>query len=253
MSLSHGASIVRDGLVLHLDAANPKSYPGSGTVWNDLSSNENNGILNNSPTVNNGIVSLDGVNDNITVASIDLSSTDKITLSFWCKLKSYLEIDGGIGGGILCEFSTNFNGSSVGFYIGLADDSTSSFGNTYPISINIRGNAGYNIHGYSKTAVNDLEWHYWCCILDKSITGTNPIESRLFIDATERQVTTFVDASLRQNNTNNFGNLPFYIGGRSGSSFNSSPYIGNFQIYNRVLSATEIKQNFEATRGRYGI
>lgn len=119
MSLGHGAGIVRSGLVLHLDAANRKSYPGSGTVWTDLSGLENNGTLNNSPTINNGILSLDGVNDNITIASIDLSSTDKITLSFWCRLKSYIEIDGGIGGGILCEFSTNFNRSSNGFYIGI--------------------------------------------------------------------------------------------------------------------------------------
>ena len=37
MSLSHSANIVRDGLTLYLDAGNIKSYPGSGTAWNDLS------------------------------------------------------------------------------------------------------------------------------------------------------------------------------------------------------------------------
>lgn len=252
MSCFAGPEIINDGLVLCLDAANPKSYPGSGTTLYDLSGKENNGTLNNSPTINNDVVSLDGVNDNITVTSIDLSATNKITLSFWCKLKSYIEINGGIDG-VLCEFSTNFNGSSLGFYIGLADDSTSSFNDTYPISINIRGNTGYNIHGYNKTAVNDLKWHHWCCVLDKSITGTNPIESSLFIDSIEKPVTTFVNTSLRQDNTNNFGNLPFYIGGRSGTSFNSSPYIGNFKIYNRALSQEEIEQNFQALRGRYGI
>lgn len=42
MSLGHGASIVRSGLVVHLDAANKKSYPGTGTAWNDLSGNGNN-------------------------------------------------------------------------------------------------------------------------------------------------------------------------------------------------------------------
>jgi hypothetical protein len=47
MSLGHGASIVRDGLVLYLDATNPKSYPGSGTTWKDLSGNGNNGTLVN--------------------------------------------------------------------------------------------------------------------------------------------------------------------------------------------------------------
>jgi len=37
MACFSGPEIVNDGLVLHLDAANPKSYPGSGTVWKDLS------------------------------------------------------------------------------------------------------------------------------------------------------------------------------------------------------------------------
>jgi hypothetical protein len=34
---SFSTSIVTNGLILHLDAANPNSYSGSGTVWNDLS------------------------------------------------------------------------------------------------------------------------------------------------------------------------------------------------------------------------
>lgn len=47
MALAHSPKIVTDGLVLCLDAGNVKSYPGSGTVWNDLSGNDNNGTLVN--------------------------------------------------------------------------------------------------------------------------------------------------------------------------------------------------------------
>jgi len=50
MGFSRGPKIVTDGLVLALDAANTKSYPGSGTTWNDLSGNGNTGTLNNGPT-----------------------------------------------------------------------------------------------------------------------------------------------------------------------------------------------------------
>ena len=46
MGIAYNSSIVRDGLVLHLDAANPKSYPGSGTVWKDLSGLGNDGTIN---------------------------------------------------------------------------------------------------------------------------------------------------------------------------------------------------------------
>ena len=52
MGIGHGADIVRNGLVLHLDAANKKSYPGTGTAWNDLSGNSNNGSLLNGTSFN---------------------------------------------------------------------------------------------------------------------------------------------------------------------------------------------------------
>jgi hypothetical protein len=61
-----GPNIVTDGLVLYLDAANQKSYPGTGTTWNDLSGNGNNGTLVNGPTFNsdnNGSIVFDGVDD----------------------------------------------------------------------------------------------------------------------------------------------------------------------------------------------
>lgn len=53
-----GPHLVTDGLVLALDAANPLSYPGSGTTWRDLSGNGNNGTLVNGPTfdIGNGVV-----------------------------------------------------------------------------------------------------------------------------------------------------------------------------------------------------
>ena len=54
MAFSRGPSIVTDGLVLALDAANHKSYPGSGTTWYDLSGNGNNGTLNCGPSFDFG-------------------------------------------------------------------------------------------------------------------------------------------------------------------------------------------------------
>lgn len=256
MAIYSGPQIVDNGLVLHLDASNLRSYPGSGTAWNDLSTNNNTGTLVNGAafsTNNNGIITFDGVNDRYSVSTqINLSSTDKISIDFFCKILTYPQIGG--GGGILFEASANFNSSTTGLYVGIGEDSSSSFrtnGVQYPISLNIRGNAGYNLYGYDKTLVNDLNWHHWCCIFDKSVSGTNPVESRLFIDGVERSVS--VTTTLRNNNTNNFGNDFWYMGSRSNGVAPSNFSIGNFKIYNRVLSSTEIKQNFEATRGRYGI
>ena len=67
MALAHSPKIVTDGLVLCLDAANPKSYPGSGTTWTDLSGNGNNGTLVNGASynsVNNGVFVLDADDGN---------------------------------------------------------------------------------------------------------------------------------------------------------------------------------------------
>ena len=50
MGIVYNTSIIRDGLVLHLDAANVKSYPGSGTTWTDLTGNSYNGQLVNTAT-----------------------------------------------------------------------------------------------------------------------------------------------------------------------------------------------------------
>ena len=63
MGLSHSPRIVTNGLVLCVDAANPRSYPGAGTAWTDLSKQGNNGTLTNSPTFsrnNGGRFSFDG-------------------------------------------------------------------------------------------------------------------------------------------------------------------------------------------------
>ena len=66
MALVHSPNIVTDGIVLYLDAANPKSYPGSGTNWHDLTKNNSTFELVNGPTHttnNSGSFSFDGTND----------------------------------------------------------------------------------------------------------------------------------------------------------------------------------------------
>ena len=63
MGFARGPNIVTDGLVLALDAASPKSYPGSGTTLFDLSGNGNEGTLTSGPTFssqNNGAIQVDG-------------------------------------------------------------------------------------------------------------------------------------------------------------------------------------------------
>ena len=73
MGLAHSPRIVTDGLVLALDAGNTKSYPGSGTAWNDISGNGNTGTLtsmdgNNYNSANGGYLDFDGTADYVDVS-----------------------------------------------------------------------------------------------------------------------------------------------------------------------------------------
>ena len=69
MALIHSTRFVTDGLVLYLDAANTKSYSGSGTTWTDLTGKGNDGTLINGvshvPNTNFGYFDFDGTNDRV--------------------------------------------------------------------------------------------------------------------------------------------------------------------------------------------
>ena len=83
-----GGDIVRDGLVLLLDAANPKSYLSGSTTWTDLSRSGNNGSLINGPTFNTGSggnIVFDGVDDYVSIPDMVLNNYTNFTVSNWVK------------------------------------------------------------------------------------------------------------------------------------------------------------------------
>ena len=87
MSTRYNPSIVRDNLVLYLDAANTKSYPGSGTTWTDISRKGTDGTLTNGATFNSdnmGRIVFDGTNDYVDITSLPvISSTSAMTMEAW--------------------------------------------------------------------------------------------------------------------------------------------------------------------------
>ena len=100
MAIHYNPTTVSDGLVLALDAANTRSYVGSGTTWTDVSYNGNNGTLTNGPAYTTvgftepfggaGAVYFDGTGDYLSVAddaSLQLGSGD-FTIEFWIYLNS---------------------------------------------------------------------------------------------------------------------------------------------------------------------
>ena len=87
MSVMAPIKSVTDNLVLSLDAANIKSYIGSGTTWSDLSGNNNTAALTNGPTFTSsfgGSIIFDGTNDTADITTIDLRTS--FTYECWVNM-----------------------------------------------------------------------------------------------------------------------------------------------------------------------
>lgn len=222
MSTSYSPKIVTNGLTLVLDAANRRSYPGSGTSWNDLSGNANTGTLTNGPTfdsANGGSIVFDGSNDYVDCGN-SLStqfSSNSITVSCFAKISSVVSKN------TLISFNGAFNfflpGNRLTTTYQLYWDSTSSWKNGIKSDWNV--NQWYNF-GWTISGV-DLIFY-----VDGVPNGT----STLSVNFTPSSVTRI-----------GFANAGEYATGN----------IANIQVYNRALSAQEILQNFNATRSRFGV
>ena len=220
MSLGYGPSIVKDGLVLYLDAANPKSYPGSGTTWYDLSGNGNHGTLVNGPTYtsdNNGSIVFDGSNDyiNLNFAFNQSTSQNQYTLIIGAKLST-------ISSSRRQMWSPDNGGFDWGF--GSGD------GGKFII---------FSGENYYTGKTQDLNWHIFTG--QWSSSGT-----KLYIDNKIDISTTSISYDSSISSTTNIGRNPGF-----GEYFNGN--ISFVCLYNKILTDAEISQNFAAYRGRYSL
>lgn len=223
MSVSNGPSIVTSGLVLSLDAADRNSYPGSGTTWTDLSGGGYSASLENGPTFssnNGGYILLDGTNDAIYSASTGwFSSTTAITLSTWYMILATPS-----------NFSQVFGGyTAVGaIYIGTNRAVFPQFQYT---TAGLRNVAGYVVAlntWYNSTATwssGDTIKHY--------VNGVFINQSSIITD-------TLIPSAG-------------YVSGFYTSGTYLNARIAQNSIYNRALSASEIAQNYSATKTRFGL
>jgi hypothetical protein len=221
MGSNYNPKIVKNGLVLCLDAANPRSYSGSGTVWNDLSGNGNNGTLVNGvgfSASNNGSFTFDGVNDyvNLNFSFTQSSSANSYTVIIGAKLST-------ISSSRRQLWSSDNAGFDWGF--GAGD------GSRFTIF------SGEAIH---TGRTQDTNWHIFAAQWSSSFS------TRLYIDGVLDISTTAISYDSSISSTTSIGRNPGF-----GEYWNGN--VSFTQVYNRALTAAEIRQNFEATRDRYGI
>jgi len=243
MAFHYSPKIVTDGLVLYLDAANTKSYVSGSTSWNDMSKNTNNGNLINGPTfsdTNMGSISFDGTDDYFitpTGLTPTLNITSEITLETWFKSTALANVSH--GDNLFSKgLSTDLN-SGV-YELNLANNTTANrpsfrmrIGSSTPLysptNILIELNTIYNV----------------VCTYNGSIM-------RIFVNGVESGSGLSTSGAI-QNNTQQLTIGVRYVHrtGISDSFFSGNIYIS--KIYNRALSSSEIIQNYNATKTRFGL
>lgn len=229
MAFNFSPKIVTDGLVLHLDAANPKSYVSGSTTWRDLTIRGRNGTLLNGPTfdsANGGSILFDGTND---VVNFGTGNTffplPQFTIDIWFRSLGTVPTTG---------TSPGLFGFTFGIRANLINDTTLVFD----------VDNGTNIAGTSTTGTFRTDGKWYNGIFYH--TGTN---MGIYINGSFR-----ISVNRTWNGTGRFATNGWNLG-RDNNNSNQFFYgnIASCKIYNRVLTADEILQNYNATKGRYGI
>jgi hypothetical protein len=244
MSTVHGGpgNIVTSGLVLNLDAANPRSYPPpyNGTTWTTLAGSSN-GTLINGPTFNSGnggSIVFDGVDDYTNFGNILNLGTNNCTINVWLKINSSW------------ASGTKYFVSKA---LAQAQDYRYAFGFTQTRQLRgfVQGNGGTDIIPNTITTLNLNQWYMCTMVINRSsIIG-------LYINSVLQNVDSTATIS-QWDNLNFQSNNPFRVGSFTAADniTPAIPFPGNIsitQMYFRSLSASEVSQNFNATRARFGI
>ena len=230
-----GPNIVTNGLVLALDAANPKSYPGSGNTWNDVINNYSVNLVN-SPTVTGGYVSFDGI-DNYgsfeSEASFSTGNGVKYSFELWFKMRTLPTAQYGANSHIW----GGENGNDVVIYLNPVAGGVSR-------GIMIYDDTRYDTSMMTTGGFTADTWAHWV------ITG----------NGTTNTVTHYINGRLDRGPT---GVSPTsqYVKPWGGTRFAYDSRWATYSTldlavakqYNRELSATEVLQNYNATKNRFGL
>ena len=224
MAFSNGPVIPTNGLVLSWDAADPNSYPGSGTTIYDTSGNGNNGTLYNGvgfSTVNGGVLVFDGVNDYVHSEGPILTTTDCTVIG----VARYVSVNTGIyqGGGRI--INARYNNWLMGHW----DRSAKKY---YA--------QGWVTDSDGIEGAPDTNWHFY----------------HTYNQYSTDQWSFYIDNALDSgpNNNGSQGPSAFALGmyGETNSEYSNS-HFAFLLAYNRILTADEVTQIYNAKKSRFNL
>jgi hypothetical protein len=233
--------IVTDGLIFNLDAGNLLSYAGSGNSWVDVTKNNNIGLLVNGPTYSgagaSSYLNFDGTNDYISVSSSPSTFTynrSSFTVGGWTNMTSLPVSYYGV---ILSKWNTG-GGNDNEFILNTTDGNKFIFGVDF--DDNLTPDAQGNDYVISNTTISANTWYYVVATFDNGLL-------KLYVNGIFESS---IGASYTTVKTNTNSSLNI---GRFGTTFYSIGRRGIVHLYNRALRSSEIYQNFNVMRSRYGI
>jgi len=215
MSIQTGPTIIRDGLVLALDAADLASYLGTGTTWNDLSNNSNNGTLTGGPTFSNangGVIVFDYIDDAVAISG-NLGAPSIFTLSAWVRSSNISQ-------------AQNIFSSNPPFFLRIT----------------------------SSTIRCDVYTGSWIFV-NGNITLSSNVWYNLVLTYDQNFVKGYINGVLDVNSVKTGApvwggaiTLGYTTGGEDAPSVTN---IAVAQIYNKALTAAEVLQNYKALKPRF--
>lgn len=222
-------NIVRFGLIMELDAGNPYSYAGAGTTWYDVSGNNKIGTLTGGVTYSSiygGDFILDGVNGYIQTDLNQNTDNAQITWEAWFWDNS--------SGGFLDNTAiiSNYgpNATTPFTILHMISD-----GRPYFVQ---RNSSATEEAVYGSTSICNSIWHHVVGVVDNS-------NMLIYVDGVLQQTKTKINGT-----TTSGQNL--VIGGNHLGRYQSCR-IASARCYNIALSAAQVLQNYNATKGRFGL
>jgi hypothetical protein len=234
MGVIAGANINDNGLIFSLDAANFRSYSGSGLTSFGLVGGIGGTLVNGVgfTSTNGGSFIFDGTNDQITVASdvLDIGLSD-FTIKVWFKTNSSAN-----GSFIANQVNNGWNGFN--YWI--------SNGQIYCVVD--WGNSQQYGAIITTATYNDNTWKEVVFVMN----GSTVSNWKIHINGSLVNTSLAFESQLTLSGSGISNNVPLTLGTREfGGFYNGN--ISQVSIYNRALTAKEIKQNYNATKKRYGL
>ena len=220
--------IITEDLVFEVDAGNSRSYPGTGTTWIDIV-NGNNGSMLNGVTYNSGdggYMEFDGTDDQVEVGSSAEFEDFPLSIDVWF----YADNAAAKNDGIVTKGITRGSANQRDWDI---------FGNGTNLIFAVSNGSSYIVN-ISDTYPATGQWHHLVCLWDGT-TDANAakmyLNGELFTEGTAT-------------NTNYANTADLYIGGNR-ATFYLDGRISTVKMYDRVLTAAEVRQNYNAIKDRY--